>query len=206
MIEITFRPAQAEDVETAVPLIYSSGPAAFDYTFTRPNRHATHFLHRAFVDGRGEFGWQNHRVALVDGQIVGIGATFTGHTSINFLLHATRQIVGAYGWGSGSVIRCGLQAEKIIQPPAKEEAVLAHFGVAEAWRSRGIGAALAQHLIEVAQQQGSHRTVLDVAVTNPRAEALYARLGFVITAERPSTYTNSFGKIVAHRRMERPLW
>jgi hypothetical protein len=33
-MQIQFRPATPEDVEQAIPLIYSSGPAAFDYIFT----------------------------------------------------------------------------------------------------------------------------------------------------------------------------
>ena len=37
---LSFRPARPEDVDAAVPLIYSSGPDAFDYAFARPGRNS----------------------------------------------------------------------------------------------------------------------------------------------------------------------
>jgi hypothetical protein len=67
---ISMRPAQPTDGEDAVPFIYSSGPAAFDYVFSYlANGEAgigspLEFLLRAFVDGRGEFGYRTHYVVL----------------------------------------------------------------------------------------------------------------------------------------------
>ena len=45
--------------------------------------------------------------------------------------------------------------------------------------------------------------VLDVAVSNPRAQALYERLGFAVTGERASSLANAQGAVPGHRRMER---
>ncbi|MGO9931953.1 MAG: hypothetical protein ACLPV8_09085 [Steroidobacteraceae bacterium] len=46
---------------------------------------------------------------------------------------------------------------------------------------------------------------LDVAVTNPRAQLLYERLGFVVNALRPSELQNRRGRVADHYRMSRPL-
>ncbi len=55
-MSIKFRPALPDDVEAAVPLIYSSGPDAFDFVFNVPGRAtAQDFLRQAFVDGAGAF-------------------------------------------------------------------------------------------------------------------------------------------------------
>lgn len=204
-MQVTFRPARPEDVDTAVPLIYSSGPAAFDHIFTRDGLTACDFLRRTFVDGRGEFGYRNHVVAVADGEVVAVGATFTGRMARGFMPPMAWQIISHYGLGSPGVIRSGLQAEHVIQPPKGDMAILAHLGVAPQRYGQGIGSQLVQYLIGQAQQWGSHTAALDVAITNPRAEALYARLGFVVTGERVSTLVNRFGKIVSHRRMVRPL-
>jgi ribosomal protein S18 acetylase RimI-like enzyme len=204
-MDVLFRPARPADVDTAVPLIYSSGPAAFDYIFRRDKVTASDFLRRVFVDGRGEFSYRNHVVAEVEGAVVGVGTTFTGQRALNFTLHAARQIIGVYRLAGLGVIRCGLQAEHIIQPPKGDTAILAHLGVAPAWQSQRVGSQLVHYLLAQAQQGGSRTAALDVAATNPRAEALYARLGFVVTEERPSTLANRYGQIVTHRRMVRPL-
>ncbi|HEV2681194.1 MAG TPA: GNAT family N-acetyltransferase, partial [Rhodanobacter sp.] len=71
---LTFRPALAADVAAAIPLIHSSGPAAFDYVFAVSGvGDAQAFLRRAFIDGAGEFGWRNHVVGVLDGAVVAVG-------------------------------------------------------------------------------------------------------------------------------------
>jgi ribosomal protein S18 acetylase RimI-like enzyme len=44
--------------------------------------------------------------------------------------------------------------------------------------------------------------VLDVATSNPRAQALYQRLGFKVTGERISSLANPQGIVPGHRRLE----
>ena len=112
---LSFRPARPEDVDAAIPLIYSSGPDAFDYAFARPGRNsAQDFLRRAFLQGGGQFGWRQHTVGELDGKVVAAGTIFGGEANLGYLLAATRQILGFFGLGSVSVIHHGLQLEKII--------------------------------------------------------------------------------------------
>lgn len=206
-MNILFRPARPEDVAQAVPLIYSSGPAAFEYVFTDKVRgDAAAFLHTAFIQKRGEFGYANHTVVEVDGQVVGIGATFSGRDHLRFTLAAVQQILAFYGpvrcW---RIIRQGLQVEKIVQPPTPNLHYLAHLGVAPTWRRQGIGAQLVEHFLQQGREMGRNAAALDVAVTNPRAQALYERLGFVVTEELPSTLKNEHATVAAHRRMEKQI-
>lgn len=204
---VTFRPAAPADVEAAVPLIYSSGPGAFDYVFaaSRPGR-ALDFLRYAFAQGGGEFGWRNHVAALAEGRVVGIGAGWDSSTALRFLLAAARQIFGFYGpvaaWG---VILRGLEVESVIRPPKAGEFYIGHLGIDPALRSRGIGARLVAHLLTLAARPRCRIAVLDVAAGNPRAQALYQRLGFAETAARVSRLGNRDGKVDDHHRMARGI-
>jgi hypothetical protein len=99
MADLSFRRAAASDVEAAVPLIHSSGPAAFEYVFGVPAvGDAQSFLRKAFVDGAGEFGWRNHVVGERDGVVVAVGAGYGGSSKWPFTVAAARQILGHYGW------------------------------------------------------------------------------------------------------------
>jgi ribosomal protein S18 acetylase RimI-like enzyme len=206
-MEITIRAAEANDAACAVPLLYSSGPAAFDYIFASPDSAATTaFLHRAFADGAGELGFRNHIVAVADEKVVGLGACFSGVNMRRFTLSGLRQIVGFYGpIRAAGVIRRALQFEKIVQPPHGAEHCVAHLGVSPEFQSHGIGAKIVTYLLDEGKKQGRRVAMLDVAVTNTRAQALYERLGFRATAERPSSLKNDHVVVPAHRRMEREI-
>jgi len=206
-LEVQFRPATPGDAEVAVPLIYSSGPDAFDYVFMTPDGgDALRFLQHCFVDGAGEFGWRNHWVALIGDRVVAVGAGYGGETKWPFTLAAARQIIGHYGLRHGvGVIGRGLRVESVIRPPDGDMHYLAHLAVLPELRGRGVGRALINHLIGRARDAGRRRITLDVAASNPRAEALYQRAGFRVTVERRSRLANESGRVADHRRMERVL-
>lgn len=197
------RPARAGDADVAVPLIYSSGPAAFDYVFARAGADARAFLARAFVDGAGEFGHRNHVVGECDGHVVAAGSGFSHAQTASFTVAAARQILRHYGWRAGAPILRGLRTERLIRPPRRDEFYLGHLGVAPAWRGRGFGSDLVQWLLAQDQARACARAVLDVAADNPRAQMLYERLGFCVSGERDSRLRNARGAVPTQRRMQR---
>jgi GNAT superfamily N-acetyltransferase len=201
---LTFRAASATDVATAVPLIHSSGPEAFEYVFTVPGvGDAQAFLRRAFVDGAGEFGWRNHVVGVLDGAVVAAGAGFGGVTKWSFTLAAARQILGHYGWRhAAGVIARGLRVESVIPPPSGAMYYLGHLGVSPLLRWQGMGSALVGHLLAVRPADAGGPVILDVALTNPHAQRLYERLGFAVIGERRSTLANAYGRVPDQRRMQ----
>ncbi len=207
-MKVAFRTAAATDAEAVVPLIYSSGPAAFDYVFRADSGGATaeDFLRWAFLDGAGEFGWRNHVVGEIDGTIVAAGAGWSGRMGFRFMIAGARQILGCYGPIAGaSVIGRALRVEAIVPPPSRTRFVLAHLGVRPETRGQGTGRALIEHLLDRGRTQGIAIAALDVAVTNPRAQTLYERLGFVVTGERRSRLSNAGATVPNHRHMERPI-
>lgn len=47
-------------------------------------------------------------------------------------------------------------------------------------RGRGLGMAVAKHLLEIAQEQGCHQVILEIT----HAQGLWRRLGFLPTTQR----------------------
>lgn len=205
-MSITFRPARSSDVDVAVPLIYSSGPDAFDYVFADDRRpDGTAFLRKAYVDGRGQFGFRNHTVALDAGRIVGIGAAY-GHQGPSWAAVASIQILRTYGpFGAPSVIRRGLRIERVMPPPGANAYYIAHLGVDEERRSEGIGTKLVNRFVAEARTLGHRTAELDVSVDNPRAQKLYEVLGFRVLEESESDLATDHGEVVNHRRMVKTL-
>lgn len=60
----------------------------------------------------------------------------------------------------------------------RDAAEIGDLIVASAWRSQGVGTALIAHLLDKARAWGLSRVEIGAAMSNPRALALYQRLGF----------------------------
>jgi ribosomal protein S18 acetylase RimI-like enzyme len=206
-LQVRFRAAAPEDATVAVPLIYSSGPAAFDYVFAAgEGRDALSFLQHCYVDGAGEFGWRNHWVGIAEERVVAVGAGYGADTQWKFMLAAARQILAHYGLRHASaVIARGLRVESVIRPPEGDMLYLAHLAVVPELRGHGVGRALLDQLVGVAREAGRRRVALDVAASNPRAEALYRRTGFEVVSERRSRLARAHMRVPDHRRMERVI-
>lgn len=202
---VTFRPMTAADAQAALPLILSSGPEAFAYVFATGGKTASDFLRHTLAQTGGEFGTGNHVVGIMDGRVVAAGGGWSGARNLAFMLAAPGQFLRVFGPRAvPGIIMRGLQAESIMHPPKPHEWYVGHLGVDPALRGRGIGEAMIAHLLAAAPPTVK-TAVLDVSAENPRAEALYTRLGFRVTAEHISHYRRGAGYIPTHRRMERPL-
>lgn len=187
-MDCDFRPANSADANAAASLIYSSGPAAFDFVFaTDRYKSGVNFLKYASTQRGGEFGFANHTVAVCDGQVVGVGARFTSQQALAFAASGVRQIVSFYGVvRSIGVIRRGLRTERFFKLPHRRKDYLGHLAVAPAFRGQGIGKSLLRHLLATGKEAGQTHAVLHVSTENPRAQALYERLGFQAVEERVS--------------------
>jgi GNAT superfamily N-acetyltransferase len=199
-MDILFRPAHASDVEAAVPLIYSAAPEALEYLYTAGDKTAHDFLHYAFLEAKGLYGWRNHTVATINDQVVGIGAFFSGQEYRSLTQTLMMQMLRYYP--KIVLPRLTLHSfhlAQIIAPPPLHCHFLMDFGVATEKRSQGVGTAFIRHHLALAQQLGRDSLGLDVAVTNLRAQALYDRLGFEMVMERKFKGKN--GAVPDSRRM-----
>lgn len=203
-MEITFRPARADDADAMVPLVHASGPSAFDYVLTAPRREMTteKFLRKTLAQPAGEFGFGVHWVGESGGEIVAAGAAFDAQMLANSVLIAMRQVVSAYGIPTAlGVIRRGLAVGHLLPPPKGKEWLISHLGVAPDLRGHGIGGQLVNTLVQRGRDRDCTHAVLDVSVENPMARALYERLGFRITGEVNKTMRNTHGHVPGFHRM-----
>ena len=215
---LVFRSCQPSDVDGAIPLMYSAGPDAFRYVFSvdYPEQ-AIDFLRYAFVKGVGEFGYKDHVVALENNTIIGLIGRRSASQNLTYTVAAVKQIFGFYGFLTGlKVIIRGLRFEAIVPPPSKGRVCLHNLGVSPDYQSQGYGQKLIEHFIlnervaneKIANKKPLNAThvCLDVAATNPRAKALYQRLGFVVTKHRKGGLKNKYGRGVDHETMEVELF
>lgn len=196
---VQFRPAEPHDAEKAAPLILSSGPAAFHWLFTRGERKtAVEFLRTAFSRGGSLFGFQNHTLGTIDGEVVATGAFYTHRDAPALNRGVALEVLRYYGpLVTPVVLMRGLRIERSLPPPTKGRLYIAHLGVNEEWRGHGIGEKLVRFAFERAQREHLIPS-LDVALTNPRAQSLYERLGFRVITERKGPCA----EVPAHRYME----
>lgn len=198
---INFRPAQVSEDSEAVALIYSSGVAAFDYVFRIGNYQACDFLNFAFVDGSGFFGWKNHTVATLNAEIVGIGAFYNGYDYLRLSVGLVWQVFRFYPLRFVPfVLWHSTQLQSLMPKPAYNMHYVANFAVRADKRGQGIGTALLNYQQNIAKQLGRKIYALDVALDNPKAQALYERLGF--QAIRTQKFNGKTGSVPDTLRME----
>lgn len=199
---IKLRQCTPDDLEQAIPLIYSSGPDAFEYVFKNDRVTAQDFLRYAFCRKGGTFSYDNHHALIENEKLLGIGAVYA-HTQVNaFTLKDASSILQFYKHRAFPIVVRGLRTEQIILPPQKNEILLANLGVDPQNRGRGLGTKMIELLMEVANKKESTYFVLDVSEENPRAKDLYERLNFKISNFTPSTLRNKFSYVPNHYRME----
>lgn len=199
------RHARPADAAAAVPLLHSSGPEAFNYVFcARAEDESLEFLDFAFRSGNGQFGCHNHLVACIGEEVSGIGACYGSESS--FMFADARLILKFYGAShAAGVVRRGLQAGRIMPAPTNDEWMIAHLGVSNQRQGSGIGQQLIKQFLQHGQREHKSAAVLDVSMENPRAQALYERLGFTVTGEQESQLQSEYGRVPHHRRMRHLL-
>lgn len=206
-MNVQFRRAVPGDVEEAIPLIYSAGPIGLDYVFAVGRHRVLDFLRTAFLHGSSTLGYRSHVVAMADGHVVGIAAFYDGPEYGRLNRNVFYPVMSFYGPLTGmGVLRRGMRVQHTLVPPPQKDAVLIqHLGVSESMRGKGIGAALLNSGYDTARSRGFRRCIGDVAVTNPRAQALYERLGCRVIEERKWHITNSGVRLPDVRRVEKLL-
>jgi ribosomal protein S18 acetylase RimI-like enzyme len=201
---LEYRVCQPSDVNEAIPLMYSAGPEAFRYVFSVDYaEQATDFLRYAFVKGTGEFGYEDHIVAINNNVIVGLVGRRSSPQNFTYTVAVAKQIFSFYGLFTGlKVIFRGLRFESIVSPPAKGRVCLHNLGVCPVARGKGYGQKMIEHFMATEKKMKTTHVCLDVAGTNPRAKSLYQRLGFVVKKYKKGKLKSKYGRGVDHEYME----
>lgn len=198
---IEFRRAEPRDTPLAVPLVYSAGPQALDYGFGGPSMPAMAFLHATFSQGAGFFGHRNHMLALQDGTVAAVAASYGSAAYLRLSLVHTWLVGRHFPWGEFlERMRRGLHLQALMPPPEAGMLYFANFGVARSLRGRGIGRAFLDRQINAAASAGCRSFALDVSVENPGAHALYERCGLRVV--RRNRFPGPSGVVPDTLRME----
>jgi [ribosomal protein S18]-alanine N-acetyltransferase len=71
-----------------------------------------------------------------------------------------------------------------------DEVHINNLAVRGDFRSRGVGTALLEHVLQAGASRGAERATLEVRRSNAPARRLYERLGFEVAATRPNYYVS----------------
>ena len=89
-----------------------------------------------------------------------------------------------------------------------EEAEILSLGVTPAGRRTGMGSALLDSICSDARRRGAERVILEVAVDNKAALALYATRGFTVVGRRRNYYQQAGGfadALILHVQLVAPF-
>lgn len=198
---LIIRNAQLKDANQIIPLIYSSGPLAWNFVFQEGNKTPFDFLNQTYAHRGNTISYTNHFVAEKNGTVVGSILAYTQPSFLALTAGTALQILSVYKWKAPKVMARGLKTETIIQPPKPKRLYLGHIAVSESHRKQGIAKQLIEHMIQLHQE---YKTIaLDVSAENPAAIALYQKLGFVIKETRHPIGWE--GTIPSHHYMEKSI-
>ena len=176
------RPATLADLGSIAELIHSAGPAHYDYMHATATSNSLDYIRHEFASGRGFVGHRNVTVAEKNGWVIATGCFYNGRAFHHLLLGTVLNMISFHGpikvW---LVLLRGHQVDRVMSQPGRREMYLSSFGVDPAQRSTGVGSAMIRLKLDQARASGHQVFSLDVADDNPRAEALYTRLGLKIT-------------------------
>jgi GNAT superfamily N-acetyltransferase len=171
------RPARPDDAASCAPLVLASGEAEFGFLFGVTGDECIAFLARAFVSRCGRFSYRRHRVALdAQGRVCSVMAMHDGGEIALDDAVFVIQVLTHFGVrrGIGILLR-GMRLAGELPPPSRGERLIAHCATLPDARGRGALTALMHGALCDANRR---EVVLDVRLDNPRARALYTRLGF----------------------------
>jgi ribosomal protein S18 acetylase RimI-like enzyme len=183
---LTFRPARASDAAACAPLVFASGAHEFEFFLGKSSGQCIAFLEQAFSLSRGRFSWRRHDVAVdVDGAVVAVLAAHDGRRILGDDPHIVWTLVRYFGvMQTVPMLLRGLVLESELPKPKRRQTLIAHCATRADARGEGVFSALFARALQdqVRGRRGletdEREIVLDVLVSNPRAAALYARLGF----------------------------
>jgi len=187
---LTFRPATRGDAPFVTPLIYDIGRRHLDRLFTglAAGLSPLGIVEKFYQAPGGMFSWHNTEMALIGGIPAGFITAYRT-TSRNGSSAWLARAAGQLGVHALLLLAWrGTSTVGTLQRHLPGSWYVAFVGVDPVQQSLGIGSSLLGRSIQTARASGCSCVELDVDVDNPRAQALYERLGFhALHADRRRT-------------------
>ncbi|MBL4795445.1 MAG: GNAT family N-acetyltransferase [Pseudomonadales bacterium] len=179
MVEI--RNAKPNDKGDIAELIYSSGKELYDYIYETENNSAIDYIRFEYESGDGFCGYKNVTLAVDGTRVLGTGCFYGGQHYNRLMIGSLKNMFRFFGpikaW---RVLRRSSRVGSVMKVPKKGELYLSNFGVIPESRGKGVGSKMISNKMIIAKDKNYRVFALDVADNNPKAEALYSRLGLEV--------------------------
>lgn len=184
---ILIRGALSDDAETAVELLMTSAAMLLVHIFGHGNEPLTRqFLHAAWLAGRGQYGSNNHWVAVAEGDVVGLITCWHSDLPSDFDAATLSSVSSFFGMADAlEIVLRSQQYSESLQSPGDDELAIGHLAVSEHHRGKGIGRRLIDTMEAEARARNKRALVLNVEADNANAIAFYQHLGFTISRRVP---------------------
>lgn len=174
------RNARKDDGRIAVPLLFNAGKQLLTDVFGDGDPDVAYeYLLSAWSKGSGQYGFENHWVADVDGEVTGLISCWHDRLPANFDRDTLSSIVEHFG--IDNALECVLRSQHylaVLEAPLFTELGIGHLAVAPATRRNGYGSLLIEFMEVKAREMKKNALVLNCEVGNEVALAFYKRLGF----------------------------
>ena len=183
-MEPVVRAARPDD-DAAAELLYLSAAPYYD-RYAGGEARARRILAAVYPREGHTASWEVCRVALVDGEVVGVLAAFpVAQDEILARRFIRLTLPRLPPWRLPGLVR-HLRAAAAVSPrPQRGLLYVDALAVAPGWRRKGIARALLAEADRLAAVQGLRGVALDTGIENRAARALYQRSGFLQGGLRP---------------------
>ena len=179
-MSVTIRQGVPADASQVVPLILNAAENLLVSVFGNENKEVTlAFLTHAWLAKYGQYGCENHWVAEVENDVVGVVTAWHSKLGAEFDRKTLDSITSFYTLDEAMAVLMRNQAVSVgLNPPASTELMLGHLSVHHKAQRGGIGRAMIELMREYALQLKKRTIVLDVQLSNISAIRFYQNVNF----------------------------
>lgn len=181
--ELTFRPATAADAKVASSLIYATFPKVATFTIGLGSEdRAKLILEKIFAMPGHRLSYEEMVLAVSQGRVVGGLLAYPAKRLPKLDRATDRLILKQYRFRGKLALIIRTWPLIFMKDTKRRDFVIGNLAVRPQYRGHGIGEQMLHQAEKLAQEAGSRRLVLRVAIENQTAKKLYDDFGFKTTA------------------------
>lgn len=202
---LIIRPARAQDAPAAAPLIYSTGPAAFNLAFGSKDK-ATSIIRRLFAKPGNPMSFEYTKVAELKGLLAGILTLSDRAIEVKTQPQMGTQLLRICGpILILSRLPIHLRLRSLTKLTSDGELCIEDIAVLPQMRGKGIGKILMNQVESLASGKGYFAISLYVSRDNFNAIGFYLRFGYLRGEEKVDTWLKKRYGFPGFLRMFKPI-
>jgi ribosomal protein S18 acetylase RimI-like enzyme len=203
---LSIRAACETDDHWAADLIFSAGPGLFSYVFATKPEGAKDILREAFSAPGHAFSYEYTHVLEVDDAPAGLLLGYPGHTKRKAEEHIQGLMAHIIPLSRVPRILVNLaDLSRIKQDVENDSFYILSVCMMPEFQGQGLGSALLRDTEFLARQLECTSLCLDVTYSNPRAKALFSRMGYGLLCSKTSHRFEQMTDSGGLHRMEKVL-